>query len=176
MRPNRPILARGRTRGRAPARRIPPAPPVGGRRVQRARGAWYDPAMPCDPLGELRAWQERLERLSRPHAEAWTPPIDVYETERSYVITAEVPGLTRDQVELAVEESRLVIQGRREPRPASGALHFHQVERGHGAFRRTFEFAEKIDADHVAADLADGVLTITIPKIPPPPARKIEVR
>ncbi|MGH9372039.1 MAG: Hsp20/alpha crystallin family protein [Vicinamibacterales bacterium] len=133
--------------------------------------------MPCDPLGDLRSWQERLERLSRPHAEAWAPPIDVYETERTYVITAEVPGLSREQVELAVEDSRLTIQGRREARPSSsGALHFHQVERGHGTFRRTFEFAEKIDAERVTAEMADGVLTISIPKVPPPPAHKIEVR
>ncbi len=133
--------------------------------------------MPCDPLGDLRAWQERLERLSRPHAESWAPPIDVYETDRAYVITAEVPGLSREQVDLAVEDSRVTIQGRREAgRPSSGAVHFHQVERGHGTFRRTFEFAEKIDADQVTADLADGLLTISIPKAPPPPARRIDVR
>jgi HSP20 family protein len=133
--------------------------------------------MPCDPLGDLRAWQARLERLSHPHAETWTPPIDVYETERSYVITAEVPGLSRDQVDLAVEDSRLTIRGRRDGRPPSaGAVHFHQIERGHGSFHRTFEFAEKLDAERVTAEMADGVLTISIPKVPPPPARKIEVR
>jgi HSP20 family protein len=133
--------------------------------------------MPCDPLGDLRAWQARLERLARHHSESWAPPIDVYETARAYVITAEVPGLSRDQVELAVEDSRLTIQGRREASPPGAAnIHFHQVERGHGAFRRTFEFAEKIDTDHVTADLADGVLRISVPKASPPPARKIEVR
>jgi HSP20 family protein len=133
--------------------------------------------MPCDPLGDLRAWQERLERLSRHHPESWAPPIDVYETERSYVITAELPGLSREHVDLAVEESRLTIQGRREARtPSPGAVHFHQVERAQGSFRRTFEFSEKIDAERVTADLTEGVLTISIPKVPPPPARKIEVR
>jgi len=133
--------------------------------------------MPCDPLADLRAWQERLERLSRHQGESWSPPIDVYETEDSYIITAEVPGVSRDQVELAVEDMRLTIRGRREARPAtSGAVHYHQVERGHGAFKRTFEFAEQIDADHVTADLAGGVLTIAIPKVPPPPPRRIEVR
>ena len=133
--------------------------------------------MPCDPLGDLRAWQERLERLSRPHGESWAPPIDVYETAAAYVITAEVPGLTREQVDLAVEKSRLTIQGRREAdTSAAGAVHYHQVERGHGAFRRTFEFTEPIDADQVTADLTDGVLRVTVPKTPPPPARRIEVR
>ena len=132
--------------------------------------------MPCDPLGDLRAWQARLERLSRHHAESWAPPIDVYEIDGAYVITAELPGLTREQVDLAVEDARLVIQGRREAAPSSGAVHFHQVERGHGAFRRSFEFAEKIDPERVTADLSDGVLTVTVPKVPPPPPRRIEVR
>jgi HSP20 family protein len=133
--------------------------------------------MPCDPLGDLRAWQQRLERLSRHQPESWAPPTDVYETDRAFVITAEVPGLSRDQVELAVEDSRLTIQGRRETRgPEAGAVHFHQVERGHGVFRRTFEFSTAIDGDGVAADLADGVLTISVPKASPAPPRRIEVR
>jgi HSP20 family protein len=131
----------------------------------------------CDPLGDLRAWQQRLERLSRNPSDSWAPPIDVYETSDAYVVTAELPGLTREQVDLAAEDSRLTIQGRREARPSSGdAVHYHQVERGHGTFRRVFEFAEKIDGNRIAADLAQGVLTITIPKVPPPPPRKIEVR
>ena len=133
--------------------------------------------MVCDPLGDLRAWQQRLERLSRHQSDSWAPPIDVYETGDAYVVTAELPGLTRDQVNLAIEEARLTIQGTREARPASGAaVHYHQVERGHGTFRRVFEFAEKIDGERIAADLTDGVLTVTIPKVPPPPPRKIEVR
>jgi HSP20 family protein len=130
-----------------------------------------------DPLSDLRAWQQRLERLSRHSSDSWAPPIDVYETTDAYVVTAEVPGLRREQVDLAVADSRLTIQGRREARPGSGdAVHYHQVERGHGSFRRVFEFAEKIDGDRIAADLTDGVLTITIPKVPPPPPRKIAVR
>ena len=134
--------------------------------------------MPCDPLGDLRAWQERLERLTRHQGEPWSPPIDVYETDRSYIITAEVPGLTREQVHIAVEDARLTIEGRREARPAGDttAVHYHQVERGHGAFRRTFEFSAQIDSDRVTADLADGVLTIAVPKAPAAPARTIEVR
>ena len=137
----------------------------------------YDRSVACDPLSDLRAWQQRLERLSRHQGDSWAPAIDVYETADAYVVTAEVPGLSRDEVELAVEESRLTIQGTREARSASGeAVHYHQVERGHGRFRRVFEFAEKIDGDRIAADLADGVLTISIPKVPPLPPRKIEVR
>jgi HSP20 family protein len=125
---------------------------------------------------DMRAWQERLERLSSPHADAWAPAIDVYETPDSYVVTAEVPGLKREDVDLALEETRLTLRGQRvDRRTSSDVLHFHQVERSHGSFSRTFEFGEKVDMDRVSADLTDGVLTVTLPKIAPPPARRIEV-
>src|SRR5215208_4594007 len=84
----------------------------------------YDLPMPCDPLGDLRAWQQRLERLSRHPADVWAPPIDVYETADAFVVTAEVPGLSREDVDLAVDESRLVIKGRRKSRGAADAVHY----------------------------------------------------
>jgi HSP20 family protein len=134
--------------------------------------------MPWDPMRDLRVWQERLERLSAHHPDSWTPPIDVYETDDRYVIAAELPGLAREDVELALEDSRLTIRGQRTDRTAASGqvVHFHQVERGHGAFARTFEFASKIATEAVLADLTNGVLTITLPKAAPPPPRKIEVR
>jgi HSP20 family protein len=127
-------------------------------------------------MRDLRVLQERLERMTAHHTESWTPAIDVYETADRYVIAAELPGLARESIDLAVEDSRLTIRGQRVDRTSGDVVHFHQVERGHGAFARTFEFASKIDTEAVSADLADGVLTITLPKAPPPPARKIEVR
>jgi HSP20 family protein len=112
------------------------------------------------------------------HTDSWTPAIDVYETDDRYVVAAELPGLARENIDLALEDSRLTIRGQRIDRTtASGnVVHFHQVERGHGGFARTFDFASKIDTESVSADLADGVLTITLPKAAPAPARKIEVR
>lgn len=134
--------------------------------------------MTWDPFRDLRAWQDRIERLAAHHTASWAPAVDVYETADRYVVTAEVPGLTRDQIELAVEDSRLSIRGERPDDAAARgeALRYHQVERGHGAFARTFEFAERIKASGVSADLRDGVLTIMLPKEPAPAARRIEVQ
>ena len=131
--------------------------------------------MPWDPIRDLQAWHERL---ASPHAEAWTPATDVYETAAVYVITAELPGLGRDQVELELEASRLTIRGRRHdhPRAAERPVRYHQIERGRGPFSRTFEFADKVDAARVSANLSDGVLTVTLPKLPEAPARVIVVR
>ena len=131
--------------------------------------------MPCDPLRDLRAWQERLERLAAQHGTAWAPPIDVYETEDRYVVAAEVPGVTRDAIDLAVRDNRLTIRGRRAGEQAeTTAQHFHQVERGHGSFERTFQFADPVLIDGISADLRDGVLTIVLPKAASPP-RRIQV-
>jgi HSP20 family protein len=133
--------------------------------------------MPRDPLRDLRAWQERLERLAHPQPEPWTPPIDVYETADTYVITVEVPGLTREQIDLAVEDTRLVVRGRRlESHAGNETVHYHLIERGHGAFARSFEFPLRVSVDGVKADLTEGVLTISLPKAPPPPSRRIDVR
>ncbi|MGH9411170.1 MAG: Hsp20/alpha crystallin family protein [Vicinamibacterales bacterium] len=133
--------------------------------------------MPCDPLKDLLAWQQRLERLAvNQQTSIWAPAVDVYETADRYVVTAELPGLTRDQVEVALQDNRLTIRGTRPAAvPERSTRHFHQVERGHGSFDRVFEFAEDIDAAHINADLRDGVLTVTLPKRPAPAPRRIEV-
>jgi HSP20 family protein len=131
--------------------------------------------MPCDPLRDLRAWQERLERLAAQHGTAWAPPIDVYETDDRYVVTAEVPGLAREQIELAVKDNRLTIRGMRSGSvPENSSRHYHQVERGHGSFERTFQFADPVHQERITADLREGVLTITLPKTASPP-RRIQV-
>jgi HSP20 family protein len=130
--------------------------------------------MPCDPLRDLRAWQDRMERLAAQHGSpGWVPSVDVYETGDRYVVTAELPGVERNEVEVAVTDGRLTIRGER------GAdrdrQQFHQLERGHGPFSRSFEFAEGIAADAISADLRDGLLTVVLPKLAAPTVRKIEV-
>jgi HSP20 family protein len=129
-------------------------------------------------MRDLRVWHDRLERLTDHRSDSWTPAIDVYETGDRYVVAAEVPGLGREHIDLALEDSRLTLRGQRVDRGAATdeTLHFHQIERGHGMFSRTFEFASKIDVEAVSADLTNGVLTITLPKAAPAPPRKIEVR
>ena len=136
----------------------------------------YHRVMASNPWRDLRGWQERLERLAGHHGDSWVPPIDVYETADRYVIAAELPGLTREQIDLAMEDAKLTIRGRRLETALGADVHYHQVERGHGSFARTFEFAEKIDMERVTADLTDGVLIVSLPKIGAVPSRKIEVR
>ena len=91
----------------------------------------------------------------------------------AFVFTAELPGLSREQVRIDVHDNRLTLQGRREARVS--CEQYHQVERGHGEFCRTFVLPHAVNAEGVTADLADGVLTITVPKLPgrsAPPRRR----
>ena len=130
-----------------------------------------------DPLRDLLALHEQLGHLVGADAPGWTPPVDLYETSREFVLTAELPGLTRDQIEIHAEDGRITIRGARSAGPEREipCEQYHRVERGHGQFSRTFALPEPIDVDAITADLKDGILTVTIPKAHDRTARRIAV-
>ena len=126
-----------------------------------------------DPFRDLIAIQHRIERLSVAGAHGWVPAVDLCETAEAFIIIAELPGLSRDQVRISVQDGRLTLQGRRAARIA--CEHYHQVERGHGEFSRTFALPALADPGNISADLNAGILTITVPKLPEPGPRRVEV-
>lgn len=117
-----------------------------------------------DPLQDLLALHERINRLSGPDEAGWMPPVDVYEAADRYIVTAEVAGLEREDIQLQIHEGRLTLKGDRQPADAR-AVRFERVERGHGRFARTIVLPPAVDASAVSADLRDGVLTVSIPKL-----------
>lgn len=127
-----------------------------------------------DPLRDLLSLHEQLGQIVGSDAPGWTPPVDLYETAAAFIMSMEVPGLSRDQIEIHAEESRLVVRGDRRGGPVP-CEHYHRVERGHGRFSRTFTLPEPVDVEAVAADLKDGVLTITLPKAGGRGSRRIDV-
>jgi HSP20 family protein len=130
-----------------------------------------------DPLSDLLALHEQIGQLVGADAPGWTPPVDLYETSSQFVLTAELPGLSRDQIEIHAELYRIVIRGARAAGPSSDVAceQFHRVERGHGRFSRAFTLPEAIDVERVSADLKDGILTVSIPKAVDQGARRIDV-
>jgi HSP20 family protein len=126
-----------------------------------------------DPIRDLLAIQQRLDRFA-PAQSGWIPPIDVHETVEDYVITAELPGLGRDDVHIHVADGQVTISGQRRE-PEVPYEQFHRVERGHGSFSRTFKLPLPVDAGRVTADLRDGVLTIVCPKDAEAAPRRIRV-
>ena len=126
-----------------------------------------------DPIRDLLAIQQRLDRFA-PDPSGWTPPVDLLETPDRYVVIAEVPGMRREDLDIQVHDDRLTISGTRRER-LQACEQYHRIERGHGSFRRTFQLPVPVDAAGVAADLHDGVLTITCPKAGDQSARRIHV-
>ncbi len=141
------------------------------------RGPCYDLGVALtrwDPLRDLLALHDQIGQLVGNDTPGWNPPVDLYETTSAFVLTAEVPGLTRQQLDIHAEESRIVIRGERTSAQVP-CEQFHRVERGHGRFQRAFVLPEPIDVEQVSADLKDGLLTVTIPKAGGRGSRRIDV-
>jgi HSP20 family protein len=158
----------------------PPGPPHGIVSECDSKTAFhpmcYDPQVSFlhwDPWRDLLIMQERLERLPEASPAGWVPALDLYETPDHYMVVAEVAGLAREDLEISVQDDKLSLAG---TRPDSGIKpeRCHRVERGHGSFRRAFSFPHPVDGARATADLRDGVLTITVPKVAPS-TRRIDV-
>ena len=126
-----------------------------------------------DPLRDLLAIQHRLDRLSSSGPQGWAPAVDLCETADAFIVTAELPGLAREQVRIEVQDGRITLQGRRDARVP--CEQYHQVERGHGEFSRSFALPATVEVEHITADLRDGVLTIVIPKAADRGPRRVDV-
>ena len=125
-----------------------------------------------DPFRDLLTIQHRLERLST-GPQGWTPAIDLCETAQAYILTAELPGVTRQQVRIDIRDGRLTLQGRREARVS--CEQYHQVERGHGEFCRSVLLPLPVNTAAIVAEMRDGVLTVTVPKAADDGPRRVEV-
>ena len=119
--------------------------------------------MPWDPMRDLLTMQERLESLFGRTMPGWVPPVDLAELQDQYRLTVELPGLSRDDVHIDFLDGTLTIRGQR-PGLSCCPERYQQLERGQGQFSRSFRFATPVDSDAISADLADGVLTVHVPK------------
>jgi HSP20 family protein len=126
-----------------------------------------------DPVRDLLAIQLKMERLPASSPQGWVPAADLCETADAYIVTAELPGVPRQQIRVDVHDQQLTLHGRRDARVA--CEQYHQVERGHGEFSRTFRLPTDVDASRISAELKDGVLTIVVPKGPEQGTRRIDV-
>jgi HSP20 family protein len=106
------------------------------------------------------------------------PSMDVNETDKEFVITAELPGLERKDVEISLEDNVLTIRGEKkiETAPDDKNKNVHVNERSYGVFYRVLELPASVDPSSVQATMSKGVLKITIPKPALPETKKIEIK
>jgi len=106
----------------------------------------------------------------------WVPPVDVFQTgDHELVLKAELPDMTREDIDVTVENFVLTIKGEKKLATDVKEEHFHHIERRYGAFSRSFSLPRTVDASKVAADYKNGVLTVRLPLREEAKPRQIKV-
>ena len=106
---------------------------------------------------------------------AWMPAVDIRETDESLLMTAELPGMKKEDVNITFENNVLTISGERKFEKDEKRENYHRIERAYGEFSRSFSVPTNIDPKKVEAKFHDGVLEITLTKTPEARPRKIEI-
>ena len=106
---------------------------------------------------------------------AWMPPVDIQETEEGYRLIAELPGMTKDDIAITLENNVLRLSGERKFEKDAKKESYHRIERAYGNFQRSFSLPIQVDSEKVEAAFKDGVLTIAVPKAEQARPRKIAI-
>lgn len=106
----------------------------------------------------------------------WSPTADISETDKEYVICAELPGVARDDVKLSIEDGVLTLSGERQYKKEDKTERFHRVERFQGCFARSFSLPDSADTGRIHAESHDGTLTVHIPKTAKAETKRIDIK
>lgn len=140
-----------------------------------------------NPMPDLMRMRETMHRLSQPSLgpgdgeegawgqATWMPPVDIYETEDAFVLEVELPGVTKDDVDIEFVENRLILRGAHRPKPEVKEEHYRRRERAYGRFERVFLLPTLIDRDKVTAQFQQGVLMLRLPKSEAAKPRRIPI-
>jgi HSP20 family protein len=139
-----------------------------------------------DPFRDLISIQDRMNKLfeqtlSRSRDEegiaatTWTPAVDIYETPETIVMKAELPGLTRDDLDIQIRDNTLTLRGERRFAKDVQEENYLRIERAYGSFQRSFTLPTTIQQEKVRAVFKDGVLELTLPKAESAKPKKIAI-
>ncbi len=140
-----------------------------------------------DPYREFSHLQDRINRVfgdayGRQQDEGmvrsgtWVPPVDIYQNGgHELVLKAELPDMTREDIDITVDNGTLTIKGEKKVATGISEESFHRVERRYGTFSRSFSLPQTVDSAKVAAEYKNGVLTIRLPLREDSKPRQIKV-
>ena len=140
-----------------------------------------------EPLRELSSLQGEMNRLfntvfDQPGSggnggtlRRWMPAMDLVETDDHFVLRADLPGLTEDDIKIELEDGTLTVSGERKSEHETRKEGYHRVERAFGSFSRSLTLPKGVDADAVTAKFDRGVLEVSIPKPEERKPRRIEI-
>jgi len=128
-------------------------------------------------MRDIMSVRDEMNRLfsevfSRPRDEegawfagAWTPPVDIYDTNDALVLKAELPGFSKEDVSVELKDNTLILKGERKREAEVKEENYHRLERAYGAFQRSFSLPATVDQEKVKANYKDGVLELRLPKV-----------
>ncbi|HEV7968232.1 MAG TPA: Hsp20/alpha crystallin family protein [Candidatus Acidoferrales bacterium] len=137
-----------------------------------------------EPFRGISTLQHQFNRLFnesfRDHGEesaltTWAPAVDIYETPNELVVKADLPDVNEKDIDVRVENNLLTIRGERKFEKSVSEENFLRVERTYGAFSRSFSLPNTLNAEAIAAEYRNGVLTITLPKREETKPRQVKV-
>ena len=138
-----------------------------------------------DPFRDLSQLQNRVNRLftdSRATGleedpfQSWAPPVDIFERGDNLILSAELPGVSREELELKVEGNVLTLRGERQRDKTIQDEQYHRVERTYGTFSRSFTLPSTVDSARIEARFKDGILEVTLPKAEDAKPKRIDVQ
>jgi len=124
----------------------------------------------CDDPGNSNVLDRSTVSTSQ-----WTPAVDIKEEDQRYLITADIPGVKPEDIELTMEKGVLTIKGERKDETETKAEGYRRVERVYGTFYRRFNLPDTADSESISATTNHGVLEVSIPKKPTLQPRRIAV-
>ena len=139
-----------------------------------------------DPFREFAQLQDRLNRaFTETHGRSdegllssgsWLPPVDIYQNgQHELVLKAELPDLTREDIDVTVDKGTLTIKGEKKFSTEVKDEQFHRSERQYGVFSRSFSLPPSVDPSRVAAEYKNGLLTVKLPMREEAKPRQIKV-
>jgi HSP20 family protein len=140
-----------------------------------------------DPFRDVVTLRERMNRMfedifsgraeegKEMTTSTWAPSVDIFETEKELVLTAEIPGIDEKDVEIKIEDNTLSLKGERKFEKETKEENYHRIERSYGSFYRAFTLPNSIDPEKIQATHENGVLKITMPKRDELQPRKVKI-
>ena len=143
-------------------------------RSRRRRPLWMTP-FGMESMGD--AWMDRLwPEWSRWHGEEYVPSFDFYEKEGKYYLTAEIPGVDKENISISIEQNVVTISGRKESKREEEGANYYIRESSSGSFSRSVRLPGDVEEEKVEATFKDGVLTLVMPHSEAPKSKKIEIK
>lgn len=137
----------------------------------------WSPALFEDVGKEMNRLVERFyDGETNGESRFFAPRLDIAETDTSYEVTVELPGMKSEDFNIEFKDGQLWISGERHQESEEKGKTYHRMERRHGQFRRVIALGTDVDVDKVEASYRDGILSLNVPKIPAAQPRRISVK